>query len=479
MKNRFISCILRAVTMTTIALGCKAPAIVQHHADKNVPLQFENRTTDTATNIAVVKWKDYFGDPYLNQLIDTALKNNQELLITLQEIEISRNEVLARKGKLRPFVTGRAGAGAEKVGRYTSQGAGDASTEITAGKEVPEILPDQLLRVNATWEIDIWHKLRTANQAAVTRYLSSIEGKNFLITNLVAEVANSYYELITLDNQLDIVHSTIQLQQNALEVVKIQKQAAAANELAVKKFEAEVLNSQAKEYGILQQIKETENNINLLLARYPQPVQRSKEAYNKPLPAQVTVGVPSQLLQNRPDIKKAELDLSAAALDVKVARAEFYPSLELSASFGLNAFKPSYLVKLPQSLLFSLAGDFAAPLINKSAIKAEFNNANARQLQSLYNYQRTIITACTEVSTQLANIKNLEQNYTLKAKEVDALTQSIVIANELFKYARANYLEVLMTQRDALESRLQLTETRLQQFKAITNIYKALGGGWR
>lgn len=464
--------------LSIVGTGCKVPSVLQHKGTITAPAQFENNTSDTAT-IATIKWKDYFNDPYLNKLIDTALKNNQELLITLQEIEISKNEILARKGKLSPFVMGRVGAGAEKVGRYTSQGAGDASTEITDGKEVPDILPDQIISANANWEVDIWRKLRNANQAAITRYLATIEGRKFLTTNLVAEIANSYYELITLDNQLDIVQNTIQLQKNALGVVKAQKDAAAANELAVKKFEAEVLSSQAKEYDILHAIKATENNINMLLARYPQPVERNKASYGKALPEEVKIGIPSQLLQNRPDIKQAELELSAAALDVKVARAEFYPSFELSASFGLNAFKPAYLTKLPQSLLFSLAGDLAGPLINKSAIKAEFNSANARQLQALYNYERTIITSCAEVSTQLAGIKNLEQNYALKAKEVDALTQSIDIANELFKYARADYLEVLMTQRDALEAKLELTETKLLQFKAMTNIYKALGGGWR
>lgn len=477
--NHKLKQVLCMYVLMLIVAGCKIPAIVQHTPDTKMPPQFENGSADSSAGIARIKWKDYFTDPYLVRLIDTGLKNNREVLITLQEIEISKNEIAARKGKLLPFVSGRGGIGAEKVGRYTSQGAGDASTEIKPGKEMPEVLPDFLIGANAIWEIDIWHKLRNAKEAAVARYLSTIEGKNFLITNLVAEIANSYYELVTLDNQLDIVRNTIQLQKHALEVVKIQKQAAAANELAVKKFEGEVFSSEAKEYEILQQIKETENNINMLLARYPQPVQRNKSAYNDELPDEIKSGVPSQLLSNRPDIRQAELELSAAALDVKVARAEFYPSFELSSSFGLNAFNPLYLAKLPESLLFSLAGDLAGPLINKSAIKTEFNNANARQLQSLYNYERTIINACAEVSIQLSNIKNLEQNYQLKEKEVQALTQSIDIANELFKYARANYFEVLMTQRDALESKLELTETKLMQFKAMTNIYKALGGGWQ
>jgi outer membrane protein TolC len=163
---------------------------------------------------------------------------------------------------------------------------------------------------------------------------------------------------------------------------------------------------------------------------------------------------------------------------VKVARAEFYPSFEISSALGLDAFNPAYLLRVPESIVFSLVGDVAGPLINKNAITAEFNNANARQIQALYNYDRTILNAYMEVSTGVSSLQNLEQAYQLKEKEVEALTGSIDISNDLFKSARADYLEVLMTQRDALESRLELIETRLHQFNAVTGLYRSLGGGW-
>jgi len=313
----------------------------------------------------------------------------------------------------------------------------------------------------------------------VTRFLATVEGRNFVLTNLIAEIANSYYELLALDNQLVIVRQNIDLQKNALEIVKVQKEASRVTELAVKKFEAEVLKSQSMEYDILQNIKETENRINFLLGRYPQEIARDKGNILNIMPAMISTGIPSQLLANRPDIKQAELELTAAKLDVKVARAEFYPSLGISAGVGFQAFKPSYLFKLPESLLYSAAADLVAPLINKNAIKAEFNSANARQLQALYNYERTILNAFLEVSTQLSNINNLKKSYELKSKQVETLTQSIDISNDLFKSARADYLEVLLTQRDALETKLELVETQKQQLNAVVNIYKNLGGGWK
>ncbi len=429
-------------------------------------------------NSATIKWKNFFPDKNLDDLIDIALKNNQELEMTLQEIEIARNDVRVKKGLLLPTVTAGASAGIEKVGRYTSQGAGDASTDITPGKEVPEALQNYELGLHAVWEVDIWKKLRNAKKAALTRYLATVEGKNFVITNLVAEIANSYYELEALDNQLDIIQQTIVLQKNALEIVKVQKDAARVTELAVKKFEAEVLNSQSREFAIQQQIKETENKINFLLGRYPQPIARDKEAFIAQVPQQIQAGIPSQLLANRPDIKQAELELFATKCDVKAAQAEFYPSFTIAGGIGFQAFKPSYLFTTPESLAYSLLGDLTAPLINRNAIKAEFNKAKAEQLKAMYNYQKTILNGYVEVSNELSNIKNLEQFYDLKNKEVQSLTTAIDVSNDLFKSSRVDYFEVLMTQRDALESKLELVEAKKEQFNAVTNVYRALGGGW-
>lgn len=470
-----------ALGLCLAVTGCKAPAAETTTSPLSaaVPESFGAIKSQDTTNTATLKWKDFFKDQNLNDLIDIALKNNQELNMTLQEIEIAKNDIRVRKGLLLPTAGIRAGAGIEKVGRYTSQGAGDATTEIKPGVETPDPLPDFTIAAYANWEVDIWKKLRNSKKAAVNRYLATVEGKNFVITNLIAEIADSYYELLALDTQLDIVKQTITLQSNALEIVKVQKQAARATELGVKKFEAEVLTSKSLEFDILQQIKENENKINFLLGRYPQEITRTHNDFLAMLPAAVNSGIPSQLLMNRPDVKQAELELVAAKLDVKVARAEFYPSLDISAAIGVQAFKPSYLLTMPESLLYSLAGDLVAPLINRNAIKAEFSSANARQLQALYNYDKTILNAYLEVSTQLSKIENLQKGYDLKSKQVEALNTSIDVSNDLFKSARVDYFEVLMTQRDALEAKLELIDTKKEQLNAAVHVYRDLGGGWK
>jgi len=468
-----------AVGLCLAVAGCKAPAAETATTSTPVPEAFGIAKAQDTTNTSTVKWNEFFKDQNLVDLIDVALKNNQELNMTLQEIEIAKNDIRVRKGLLLPTVGVRAGAGVEKVGRYTSQGAGDATTEIKPGVETPDPLGDFTIAAYANWEVDIWKKLRNSKKAAVNRYLATVEGKNFVVTNLIAEIADSYYELLALDTQLDIVKQTIKLQSNALEIVKIQKQAARATELGVKKFEAEVLTSRSLEFDILQQIKENENKINFLLGRYPQEIKRTNTNFLTLLPASVSAGMPSQLLMNRPDVKQAELELVAAKLDVKVARAEFYPSLDISAAFGVQAFKPSYLFTFPESILYSLAGDLAAPLINRNAIKAEFSSANARQLQALYNYDKTILNAYLEVSNQLSKIDNLQKSYDLKSQQVDALNTSIEVSNDLFKSARVDYFEVLMTQRDALESKLELIDTKKEQLNAAVHVYRDLGGGWK
>ncbi len=463
--------------MSCTFTACTTPALVEKSVNTSVPASYNN-SQDTA-NTATTKWQAYFTDPHLSALIDTALQNNQELNITLQEIQIAQSEVRARKGEYLPSVGLKSGAGLDKVARYTNIGAMEATTNIEGDREMPEPLPDFMVGAYAKWEVDIWHKLRNAKKAAVLRYLSSVEGKNFMVTNLVAEIANSYYELLALDNQLDIVKQNIDIQANALEIVKAQKEATRVNELAVRRFEAQVLNTKSLQYSIQQRITETENKINFLLGRYPQPITRSSQAFSDLKPGNIQAGIPAQLLENRPDIKQAEMDLAAAKLDVKVAKANFYPSLGITAGVGFQAFNPSFLLKSPESILYTLAGDLTAPLINKNAIKATYYSANAKQLQAVYNYERTVLNAYIEVVNQLSNINNLEKSYDLKMRQVQALTQSITISNDLFKSARADYMEVLLTQREALESKFELIETKMQQMNAYVAMYQALGGGWK
>lgn len=463
-----------AVTCFSLFCSSCVPSLGQkpaREANRNTPNSFG--VTQDANNSAKAKLREFFTDPNLNALVASALKNNQELNIQLQETFMANNEVLANRGSYLPRVDFRAGGGLEKVGRYTSKGAADE----LAG--VPEPLQDYMFGFFASWEVDIWKKMRNATKAATFRYLASLEGRNFMTTRLVAEIANSYYELMALDNQLEVLDSNIAIQEDALEVVKLQKEAARVTELAVQRFEAEVLKNKSRRYDIQQKIVETENKLNFLAGRFPQPVARSSKTFNDLLPKAIQVGLPSQLLQNRPDVTRAELELAAAKLDVQVAKAYFYPSFGMRAGIGYQAFRIKRLINTPESLLYNVSADLVAPLINRNEIKAMYFSANSKQLQAVYEYERTILNAYTEVANQLAMIDNLDKSFALQTQQVEKLTTSIAISTSLFTSARADYMEVLLTRRDALEAQMELIETKKRQLAAVVNLYQALGGGWR
>ncbi len=437
----------------------------------SIPASYGERMD--ANNSAQLKWREFFTDPKLSALIDLALKNNQELNIVSAEVDITQNEVLARRGEYLPKVAFRVGASLEKVGQYTSQGASD---EVNG---VPQHLPNFAFGFSASWELDIWSKLRNATKAASLRYLASQEGRNFAVTVLVGELASSYYELVALDAQLDVLKQNIELQKNVLMIVKLQKEAAKVTELAVRRFEAEVLKNQSRQYAIQQQLVQGEGRINFLLGRFPQHVDRSAQRFVELVPPIVHAGIPSQLLQNRPDVRRAQLELVATDFDFKAAKAGFYPSLGIGANIGYQSFDFLNLVATPASLVYNLAADLVAPLFNRKALTAAYFTANSKQLQAVYNYERAILNGYVEVFKLLALVHNLEQSYDLQAQQVDKLTQAIDISSRLFASARADYMEVLTTRRDALEAQIDLIENKKRQMIASVGLYQALGGGWR
>jgi multidrug efflux system outer membrane protein len=471
----------RFVLMFTFLLvsvySCVPTQKVIRNEHKIVPKAFKNEVTDSL-NSAKTKWKDFFSDDYLIALIDTALVHNQELNIMLQQINSAQNEISASKGEYLPFVNMYAGSDVTKVGEFTRNGAVEKNLNIREDEKFPEPLGNFSFGLAASWELDVWKKLRNGKKVATLEYLSSVEGKNFMVTNLVAEIASAYYELQALDNQLAIINENLDIQQNALKMVKLQKEAARATQLAVRRFEAEVFKNQSNQYKIQQQIVETENKINFLIGHYPQKIMRDSENFISNKIDTIFTGIPSQMLANRPDIRQAELELEASKLNVAIAKANFYPSVGIKSGIGLEAFQPKFLTETPQSLLYSLVGDVVSPLINRNAIKATYKNANARQLAAVFEYEKSILYGFIEVSNELSNISNLKKSYYLKEQQVKALTESIDLSLQLFRSARAEYTEVLLTQREALDSKLEIVETKRDQLLANVKLYQTLGGGW-
>lgn len=466
--------------LSLLPLGC-VPMLVgipQRDVDTAVPERFA-ADSPTIESAAALPVESIFQDPNLLALVEEALRKNQELDILQLEVTIANAEVMARTGEYQPKVGIGAGAGLERVGRYTSQGASDAADEITPGREVPEDLPRYRLGFSATWEVDLWGRLRDATKAAILRASATVEGRNYVVTRLVAEIARSYYELLALDNQLRVLERNIEIQNQALEVVRAQKAAAQVTELAVQRFEAEVLHTRSRVFEVRQQLVETENRINVILGRFPQPIVRSSDGFLELAPAVLATGLPTQLLANRPDLRQAELRLAASDLDISVARARYYPSLTIDAAVGVEAFELSRMSTWPTSIFYDVFGGLSAPLLNRKEITAAYIEASATKMQAVLNFEKTLREAFAEAANQVAMIENLGKKYELEAQQVTLLGQAIDVSNQLFASARADYMEVLLTRRDALESQLALIETKKLQLGAVVNMYQALGGGWR
>ncbi len=428
-------------------------------------------------NSAQLGWHDFFDDPNLSALIAQAMTGNQELKILAENIQIANNQVLARSGAYRPFLSFAAGAGVEKPSLFTPMGAAEEQLDPLPGVGFPDPLPNFLLAANVSWQIDIWNQLHNAQYAACLRYLGTRDGWNYVVTRMVSEVAENYYELMALDSQMTTLETTIELQKKSLETSKAMMAQARGNQLAVQRFEAEVRKNQSRKLITQQQIVEAENRINFLLGRYPQPVLRSTVKYIDLNLQALNVGIPSELLQNRSDVRQAERELRAAGLDIKVARANFYPALTVTGGVGYEAFNPKYLFWTPEALIYNLAGGLVAPLVNKRAIQAEYKTANARQLQAVYEYQRTILQAFTEVTNYTTKVENYRRSIVDKKLQLDALIASIDSATKLFQNAQGEYLDVLLAQRDMNEAKMVLIETKQEQLTAAVNAYQALGGG--
>jgi NodT family efflux transporter outer membrane factor (OMF) lipoprotein len=429
-------------------------------------------------NSAQLGVEEFFHDPILTHLICQGLAGNRELKVLEEEVQIARAEILARRGAYLPFVSFGSGVGVDKPSLFTPLGAAEDQLEYFPGKHFPEPLPNFQLGLNFLWQLDIWRELRNARDAATQRYLAATERRNYFVTRLVAELAENYYGLLALDKRLETLDKIIELQVQSQKLATSRKEAGRGTELAVQRFKAEVRKNQSEKLIVKQEIVQVENRINFLVNRLPQPVERMSVEFFDLNIHTLSLGVPAQLLQNRADIRQAERELVAAGLDVQVARAHFFPRLDITASVGYQAFNPKYLFDMPDALIYNAAGNLVAPLINKKAIQAEYLSANARQLESVYNYQRVILNAFTEVINRVSKVENYSQSIEIKKQQLEALEASVAAASNLFQNARVEYVEVLLAQRDLMDTRTVLIETKREQLSAIVNTYQALGGGW-
>ncbi len=467
-----------AALFLSVLLGCKLEASTV--PEKPLPPGFRVARTSSPSGPSTgrVPWRRYFRDPRLVALIDEGLKNNLDLAIAMQRIEQARASVAMTTGAMLPRVDAMLGASVRKFGLYTMDGAGNATTDITPGRRVPVNLGDFALGVQASWETDAFGRLRNMRKAAKAAVLASVEGAHIVRTMLVADIATAWFELQALDYLHEVLEQNIAGQEHALEMVRLQVAAGRATQIAVQQFEAQLTETRALRVEVVQQTQEQEIALNLLLGRVPAPIDRAAPMTFERLP-EVAQGLPSELLQLRPDVRRAELEVEAAKFELAAARAEFFPRINLSATLALQAFNPAYLFRLPESLAYSVAAGLVAPLVNRKAIRANFERADAAQLEAIYNYQKVVLQAFADASASLARLEATDALVELGKTRKAAMEGAVAGADLMYRAGKADYLEVLLAQQVALDAEIDVIDAWRNQQLAFVLVYKALGGGWR
>lgn len=418
-----------------------------------LPEIFNGQKADTVS-AKDLNWKTYFQDKDLILLIDTALLNNYDAQMAIEQIEMANAYYKLSRGALYPTV---------EIGTLATFGQ---------SKEKPEWSSNYSINVNSSWEIDLWGKLRNSKKATRARLLASQSGKQLIQTTLISEVSQAYYELLAYDSELEIMEKNIRLQKAALDIVRVQKQAGKATDLAVQQFEAQLFSSQAQKNSIQQLIIASENYLNRLLNRLPQPVARGKNTQNQLLPDVLSAGVPFQLLQNRPDVMEASLLLEAAGFDLKAAGKAFLPSLKIQPFMGFDAARLK-----SSSFVFESVNGLFAPILQQNLLKGNYRIKQSQQRQAWLSYEKTVKQSISEVQTNLDKLVAIEQEIINRKNEVDILEKAVNTATDLYAYGYATYLEVINAQKSAREAELALTNIQKEKNLTAIKLYRAIGGG--
>ncbi len=426
--------------------------------------RMETVSTDT-TSLGDLAWNKLFTDPQLQEYINKGLQNNLDIRIAMQNIAAS--EAYMKQGKAGYFPS--IGLGAD----WTHQ---EMSKNSQFGALTSDRSSDQYqLAANLSWEADIWGKIRSNQRATGANYLQTIAAKQAVQTQLIANIAKTYFQLMTLDAQLKLVDSTLTNRSESIEVIKALKEAGNVTEVGVRQTEAQLYSTQLIKEDLKSSIAILENAFNILLGEGPKKVNRSTLEAQK-ITAEVTTGVPAMLLRKRPDVIAAEYNLVSNFEMTNVARSEFYPSLKITAAGGLQSMDLKEWFSA-NSLFANLVTGLTQPLFNKRQVRTRFEVAKANQEKSFLEFQQTLLVAGREVSDAMQNYTNETTKLEIRKKQVASLKSAAGFSDELLEYGLVNYLEVLTAKDQALNTELNLIDNQFNQYNSIITLYRALGGG--
>jgi NodT family efflux transporter outer membrane factor (OMF) lipoprotein len=432
---------------------------------------FRDSTSTDTTSIATLPYKLLFADTILQELIEEGLHENPDLKVAIKRMNEAGESFQQSRAALLPDLSANANVNPSRL----SAAAQDIPPAYIGAYPLTTTLYQ--VSLTSTWEADIWGKLKSAKRSAFAEYLQTDAARRAIQTQLIADIANYYYLLLSDDEQLKIALATIANRQNDVTTLKALKESGRANGAEVVQSEANRASAELLVPDLKQNIREAENSLSILLGRTPGEIRRATLAEQTPYP-NLQTGVPSELMKNRPDVQEAEFTFRAAFENVNVAKTYFYPQLTITAQGGYSnlTIKDFFL----NSIFYNVVGGLTQPIFNKRLNKTRLTLAQAQQKEAFFGYQKALLNAGMETSNSLYSYQTALAKQTIRQDQIKNLEKAVDFTKELLRYSSAtNYTDVLTSEQSLLSAQLNNIGDRLQQLQAVVNLYRALGGGWQ
>lgn len=458
--------------LATSVLSCRVGKEYKR-PELELPQQFNTTSFADTSSIADIELNKFFSNPELQKLIEKGLKYNHDLQVAIKNIDIAQQYVKQSKALQLPEASF---AVSGQIQRPSDNSLSGVSIKSFLGKNYVE---NYSAAVNFSWEADIWGKIRSQKAIALTEYLRTQEAAKAVQTQLVADIAQGYFNLLMLDRQLEITRYTLVLNDSFLVATRLLKEAGLGNALAVQQAESQKQTTALLIPELEQGVALQENALQVLTGQLPGSIQRSVALTDFSVPDSLSAGLPVAMVSRRPDVREAELTLKNANSEVGIAQANMYPALNITAGGGLESFVASNWFNIPGSLFGIAAGTIAQPIFKRRELKTQFEVAKIEREKAVIQFRQSVLHATSEVSDALVKLDKISQEQQIAVAQVDTSQKAVFNAHLLFRSDMANYLEVLVAQRSSLQAELNLALVQQNHLSAMVELYRSLGGGWK
>ncbi len=468
-KHQMKIVIKSSISLLLIAGLLQSCKVTKDHTrpELNLPASFNAAAMGTDTGIVEIPaYRQFFADHALVELLDQVMAHNPDLLIASEQLLAAEASLKSVKLNYLPDINLQVNAGVQRLSQNSMMGSFAGGLLFEEYNMAPAI----------SWDIDFWGKLKRQREEALSGYLSQAENRRALRVQLIAQAAQAYYNLLSLDEQLRIAQAVEKSMRETLAMLQTQYAVGDVSSLAIRQSEAQLAETRALIPEIKAGIKAQENALQTLAGSYPDAVQRARSLQNRAFATELETGVPADLLANRPDVKQQELQLQGANARVGIAKADFYPTLRITGQGGLNAIKATNWFSIPASLFGNVAAGLTQPLFNRRSIRSAYEQAVHQREAAVHAFRKSVLVAVEEVSTSLSTITHIKEQLTEAGNRKAAMDKAMADARLLYQYGEANYLEVLTVQQSYFQAELAHTMVLQKEINAYIALYKSLGG---